>query len=158
MAALAQIILYLHPEAQPQRDFAVSSVAGAESITAWNTVQLGSQPSQATLDATAIDPPFLAWLQTHGGDVTLTRRRLAQEALDAINHNELLTRAVVAVAASEINILRDWLAAFKTQTALAASLADLKTRVATLPTTPQRTLAQVRTAIKAEIAAGTVDT
>ncbi len=68
-----------------------------------------------------------------------------------------VARAVIAVAIDEINILREWVAAFKVEVAAAASLADLKTRVATLPATPDRTLAQAKTAITNKINAGTVD-
>lgn len=66
-------------------------------------------------------------------------------------------RALVYVLIDEINILRQWTISFKSETALASSLADFKTRVATLPTLPDRTLAQAKTAIQTEIDNGTVD-
>lgn len=69
-----------------------------------------------------------------------------------------LLRAVAAVLVDELNIARGWTVSFKAEVAAAASLADLKTRVATLPTLNDRTLAQAKTAILAKIGSGEVDT
>lgn len=66
-------------------------------------------------------------------------------------------RAEASVLVDEINTLRQWIVAFKVQVAAATTLADLKTRVASLPNMPDRTLEQAKTAIKNTIAAGTVD-
>ena len=57
-------------------------------------------------------------------------------------------RALAKVLVDEINVLRQWLASFKTEVAAASNLADLKTRVAGLPATPDRTLVQAKTAYK----------
>ncbi|SRR6266545_6597808 len=83
------------------------------------------------------------------------------EAGNAIDNNKdeehKLIRAIAAVIIDELNVLREWDVSFKVEVAAATSLADLKTRVATLPDLSDRTLAQAVTAIKNKINAGTVD-
>lgn len=158
MPNLAYIIAYLFPSARLLIDYRVSDNGSGPFISFWNVATLGPQPSQATLDATAIDPAFITWLESHGGNATLTLRRKAKDALDAVRDNEVFIRAVAAVAADDINTIRQWLTDFKAQTALATSLANLQTRVAALPNMPQRTLPQIRTAIANKIDSGGVDT
>ena len=70
----------------------------------------------------------------------------------------IIQRAVTDIMKDELNILRQWMESFKAQTALSTNLADFKTRVSTLPAMPDRTLAQLRTAIVTRINSGTVDT
>lgn len=68
---------------------------------------------------------------------------------------EVLSGAVVALALltlDEINLLREWVAAFNATVAAAASLADLKTRIAALPILPDRTRAQLLRAVRAKLA------
>lgn len=68
---------------------------------------------------------------------------------------EELSRAVVALALlslDELNGLRQWIAGFKIAVAAATSLADLKTRVAALPNTPDRTRRQLLDAVRARLA------
>jgi hypothetical protein len=60
-------------------------------------------------------------------------------------------RAVVVLTVDELNVLRDWLTQFKAAVAAAGTLAALKTSVAALPALPERTFAQVRTAIRGKI-------
>lgn len=83
------------------------------------------------------------------------------DGVDAVENDHTAVyktlRGTAAVLVDEINILRQWIVAFKVEVAAAASLADLKTRVAALPNLPDRTLTQAKTAIKAAITAGTVD-
>jgi hypothetical protein len=57
----------------------------------------------------------------------------------------------------EFNVVREWIAAFKVEVAAAVSLADLKARVAGLPAMPDRTIAQIKTAIRDKIDAGVTD-
>jgi hypothetical protein len=76
---------------------------------------------------------FSEWYAENGGDATLTLRRKAADALDKISDNEALIRALAFVVLDEINLLR-----------AEHSLAS-------------RTPAQLRTAIKAKIAAGDAD-
>jgi len=66
-------------------------------------------------------------------------------------------RATLLTAVDEINLLRQWLVALKTEIAAATSLADLKTRVATLPNMPDRTPQQARTATHAKMDSGIAD-
>lgn len=66
-------------------------------------------------------------------------------------------RALINTLIDEINILRQWNTSFKAEVAAASSLADLKTRVSTLPNTPDRTLAQAKTAILSKIDDGSAD-
>ena len=51
----------------------------------------------------------------------------------------------------EMNILRGWITQFKADVAAANNLADLKTSVAAQPDLPDRTLAQLKTAIRTRI-------
>lgn len=69
----------------------------------------------------------------------------------------ILLRALADILKDEINVVRGWTASFKTEVAAASNLADLKTRVATLPTLGARTLAQLKTAINSRIDSGGVD-
>lgn len=55
--------------------------------------------------------------------------------------------AFADILVSEFNILRQWEMEFKNEVAAATSLANLQSRVATLPDLPDRTLAQLKTAI-----------
>lgn len=57
-------------------------------------------------------------------------------------------RALASIMVNEINSLREWIVSFKAAAAAATSLADLQTRVATLPDMPDRTLAQAKAAYK----------
>lgn len=59
--------------------------------------------------------------------------------------------AFADIIKDEFNILRGWLVDFKVEVAAAANLGDLKTRIAALPDLPDRTLAQLKTAITARI-------
>lgn len=68
-----------------------------------------------------------------------------------------LARAIALVALDEVNVIRSWLADFKTQVAASTSLANLQSRVASLPNTPQRTKAQLLTAVANRIDDGSAD-
>jgi hypothetical protein len=61
-----------------------------------------------------------------------------------------ILRAEVLVMVDEINLLRAWITSFKAATAAAASLADLKTRIAALDNLPQRTAVQAKNAVVAK--------
>lgn len=87
----------------------------------------------------------------------LQSRTGADAIVNGVTVDGKVMRAVAAVLVDEINNLRQWLAQFKAEVAAAASLADLKTRVATLPAMPDRTLAQAKTAILGKIDGGSVD-
>ena len=72
---------------------------------------------------------------------------------------EELTAAVVALALltlDEVNVLRQWITAFKAAVAASSSLADLRTRVAALPNTPDRTRRQLLDATRDKLNDGSV--
>jgi hypothetical protein len=60
-------------------------------------------------------------------------------------------RGLALATMDEVNLLRQWIVAFKSEVAAASSLADLKARVAALPDLPDRTAAQIKPAIRARI-------
>lgn len=69
----------------------------------------------------------------------------------------ILLRALADILKDEINIVRGWTVSSKAEVAASSSLADLKTRVATLSTLNDRTLAQLKTAIQNRIDSGGLD-
>jgi len=77
--------------------------------------------------------------------------------LNAPDVSGILIRAVAALLVDELNVLRQQFRDQAAAVAAATSLADLKTRWAALSATPDRTLAQARTAIANKINAGMVD-
>lgn len=97
----------------------------------------------------------------NAAQAVLTNQKFRNDAKAIINSlgNDLakVLRAEAAVLVDEINSLRRWVTSFKAEVAAASSLADLKTRVASLPNLPDRTLAQAKTAIINKIDGGTVD-
>lgn len=97
------------------------------------------QYAQVTFDWGA--PAHAAWL------VTQKKDRAKADYDDAGEYGRLL-RAVALVARDEINVLRQWIMAFKAEVAAATSLANFQARIATLPNTPDRTVDQMRTAIR----------
>lgn len=81
----------------------------------------------------------------------------AKDSVDQLSPEGVRLRAALLVTLDEINNLRQWIEAFKAQVALASNLADLKTRVSSLPAMPDRTTAQVKNAIRGKIDAGSAD-
>lgn len=63
---------------------------------------------------------------------------------------KLLT-AYSDIIKDEFNLVRGWIVDFKAEVAAAANLGDLQSRVAALPDLPDRTLAQLKTAISNRI-------
>lgn len=59
-----------------------------------------------------------------------------------------VVRGIVTLTADEINLIRDWITAFKAATAGAGTLAAFKTAVAALDNMPTRTNTQVKNAVK----------
>ncbi len=84
-------------------------------------------------------------------------RSRAKSSYDGFSDLPLALRAFASITVDEINILRQWITSFKTQVSLATTLADLKTRVAGLPTVNDRTLSQLKTAIQSRIDDHSVD-
>lgn len=85
------------------------------------------------------------------------KRNAAKEVLDQPGPFNTVQRATLELMAQEINVLRAWLSGFKAEVAAATTLADLKTRVAGMPSTPARTKTQIVNAIKAEVDTGNAD-
>ena len=109
-------------------------------LSQWDDVLAGGpQPTEQEItdagnDLTTVNGQvFSEWYAENGGDATLTLRKRASDLLDNVRDNEALIRALAFVVLDEINLLR-----------AEHSLAD-------------RTPAQLRTAIKAKIAAGDAD-
>lgn len=65
--------------------------------------------------------------------------------------NRKLMTAYSDIIKDELNLCRGWIMSFKAEVAAAANLGDLQTRVAGLPDLPDRTLAQLKTAIQNRI-------
>jgi hypothetical protein len=68
--------------------------------------------------------------------------------LDDGNHRMPLFKAMATITVDEINLLRGWIMDFKQAVADSITLLDFKTRVAALDNMPDRTNAQLKTAIK----------
>lgn len=70
-----------------------------------------------------------------------------------LNHPRFrkLMTAYSDIVKDELNILRGWLIDFKAEVAASGNLGDFQSRVATLPDTADRTLAQLKTAIQNRI-------
>lgn len=85
-------------------------------------------------------------------------KTLASSLMDAVSPDVLaiIIRALALLTMDELNVLRAWIASFKAEVAAATSLADLKTRVAALPATPQRTKAQIFPALQSRVASADV--
>lgn len=61
-------------------------------------------------------------------------------------------RAIIVLSAKQFNVLRQWDMALKAAVAGAGTLAQLKTAIAALPNLPDLTAAQVKQAVRDEIA------
>jgi hypothetical protein len=132
----------------------VQDVSFSEGISA--SVQVRPSSEQATAQATinAFDWSAAA----HAAWQNLQDRTAAKTKVNTdVDYEGKVLRALVDVLLDEINLLRAWLASLKTETAAATNLANFQTRVATLPPTPTRTLAQAKTAILNKLDGGTVD-
>jgi hypothetical protein len=126
---------------------------GTEGVAATVTVTPSNQQACAQATINAFD--WGASAQTAWENLKL---RAAAKALFAtIEREGKALRCFALATKDEVNVLRAWLAAFKVEVDAAATLANLKTRVATLPATPARTDLQLRNAIDACIDGGTQD-
>jgi hypothetical protein len=115
------------------------------------TVQSADPTAQAVLDA-------VDWsAEAHAAWQLLRMRRHATEHLDAAQKEAAILRALAMIVLDENNLLRDWITQFQAATAAATNLANLQTRVAALPSVPQRTAVQLRDAIKKQVTDGNVD-
>jgi hypothetical protein len=88
---------------------------------------------------------------------TAARRTAAIALAAAPDVGAQLLRAELLVTMDELNALRQWITSFKAATAAATTLADLKTRVAALANTPDRTAAQIKPALVSRVATPDAD-
>ena len=94
-------------------------------------------------------------IQETADSPVVVQRNLAKALIDA--QNEIILRALLAVIIDEMNLHALKINAILDAVDGAATLAALKTAVAAIPDHPQRTLAQLRTAVLNKIDTGTVD-
>jgi len=87
----------------------------------------------------------------------LVIRSDAKNFIVGFSSEPLVLRAIADTIKDEINLLREWIVAFKAAVAAASSLANLQTRVAALSDMPDRTLTQFKTAINGKVDGGTID-
>jgi hypothetical protein len=138
LVAIPEALMALYPAANPITDWTVVN-NGTPVITYWNP-SLGAQPTQSQIDAVTqaqVDAAKLAKLRSAAKQFHL--------ALDAENR---ALRATVKILVDELNILRQWMTDMKAATASSTNYATLKSGIAALSSTPQRTYLQARTAIE----------
>lgn len=98
-----------------------------------------------------VEMPELAL--TGAAYVAAIARKVAKAMAETdLSASSRIDRAIAVMVLDEVYTpLEDWINAFKAEVAAATSLADLKSRVAGLPTLPGRTKAQMVTFIKNRI-------
>lgn len=85
-------------------------------------------------------------------------RKKAQAALyNTKTEAFAVDRALALILLREVNNLRTWLRDFKAAVAASTNLANLQSRVAALPNTPDYTQQQLMDAIKTKLADGSAD-
>lgn len=75
----------------------------------------------------------------------------AVRLFDDLQGNGKIIRAIVLTLIDEVNVLRQWLTALKAATALSTNYSTLKSGIAGLANTPDRTVAQAKTAISNKV-------
>jgi len=96
-----------------------------------------------------------AWNSAQASALNTAQRSQAQADLVSTSDLGKLIRAVADIIVNQLNLHTTWEASLAAAVAAAASLSDLKTRVAAITPVPSVTLAQAKTAILNDIAAGT---
>jgi hypothetical protein len=152
---MAENILPIHTERLYEAIIAVCPIGSMSVDTQNQTVELIPDigATQAQIDAANAVIAAFDWSQTAYDAWLATKVRLqAQNALDAAKDLSMrVDKAVAQIMLQEINTLRQWIADFKTQTAAATNLANLQSRVASLPNLTQYTEQQLLTAIRNRI-------
>lgn len=167
---MARVVIF-DPNATPQRVLQVLDSVSSPDFAGRNDVVI--EPDLSLVQASGFTS--LYWKHETGAIVamtagersaldaqilealTLSVRDRGKAIVDALSDSGILQRALADIVKDELNILRGWIVSFKSEVALAITLADLKVRVAALPDLPDRTLSQLRTAIKNRIDSGSVD-
>jgi len=145
-----QYLLSVHTPDYPTADWFINPDIDAVASVPTKYWRRGTDPVEEMNagEKTAVDTADVAAAKA-------TAKAISNTAIDGPGGYDL--RALAKLTIDEINDLRQWIAAFKVQVAAASTLADLKTRVATLPATPDRTLAQAKTAYKNLIAGASLE-
>lgn len=139
MVTMHEAILTLFPTAKPLQDFILVSSDNGIEITKWNPA-LGTQPTAEQLAAVTQEQVDAA--------KSAKFKVLTKAYHEGVQAENVALRATVALVVDELNILREWLSDFKTEVAAATNLANLQTRIASLPNMQDRTYQQAKTAIK----------
>ncbi len=150
MVTLSDAIQVLYPSARPDtgagaRDYTIADDGTGPRIAFWAPA-LGPQPTQAQIDA-------VTQAQVDAAKA-VKRRATAAELFVRDDGDGQILRAVVLTLVDEINLLRQRLAAQDAVVAAATSLADLKSRWATMASAspvPDRTPVQAKNAIAAKL-------
>lgn len=144
------------------KGLALASAAFVGPCGSGQTVEaLFASPGLSAQDKASLDA-YMAGYAYDGGATLTGLLRAAADALLASDPSPAskLTRAVVLTALGEFNLLRQRLTDQDAAVAAATSLADLKSRwaaVAGNDPMAQRTAAQLRAAVKAQIDGGSAD-
>ncbi len=118
-------------------------------IVVWNTARLGPQPTAQTLAA-------ITQSQVDTYYTTLGRTAALTLSTDPAGPSKL-QRAVLFTTIDALNVLREWDVSFQAAVAAATTLADLKTRVAALPSLADITAAAAKAAVVSKINSGAAD-
>lgn len=135
-----EAVMHLHPEADFRTAPIIRDDGEGPYLVQWGLP--GNPPTEQEIEAAVLALP----------EAALAKKRLAASAVvdDDVTMGRV-QRAVCMLLVDELNALRGWLMIFKAEVAAATTLADLKTRVAGLPSLPDRTKNQAVAAIKAAI-------
>jgi hypothetical protein len=152
MSNLAAIIMWLHPTANPLKDFQVDETPGGDVITHWDAAAMGgAKPTENSL--LAQNAAYLA----AGGKNALFRAQAKALFKEVLDLARMVDRAIVLTSMDEINLIRSWITSYKAAVAAATSFDNFKTRVAALPNLAQRTAVQAKNSIESKIDVGDVD-
>jgi len=146
MVTTSEAIEVLYPLAISNIDF-VCEVSG---IIKWDSAKLGTQPTQAQLDAVTRAQVDAA--------KALKYRTEAKSALSAAKADSATLRALLLIILDEFNLHTAKTNSILTAIDNATTLATLKTAVAAITDLPTRTAQQLRNAIQNKIDAGDADT
>jgi len=143
----------LFPSADHERDWIVGDSGAGEQIIFWN-IALGTQPTEVSLDAIT-DQQVVNAMALRFAQAAKAAATSSIDIGSAITGDKMerIVRALVLMILDEFNAHAIKTNAILTAIDNASTLAQLKTAVLAIPDYPQRTAAQLVTAIKTQIAA-----
>ena len=164
--AFAGISVCYNPD-NTMKDFSLRG----DQVQGCDYYQAGAKYDQVRTLLKTVERRYIKKLGSDPVEMSPAEKVAVDDALAATNETQYRTqqkgqfngaqgvylRAMVDILIKELNTLRQWDESFKAQVALASNLADLKARVAALPTMPDRTLLQAKNAIQADIDSKSVD-